>query len=217
MDQSTAVWILIGLSLITANLPFMVERPFLAFPWNIKGASRRPGWLLWLTSAIFSVALAAWAFFGFRLITQATFFAGDLVSVSLFMGKLLLVVGGVVVLLAYPGFRERHSASKQPETATVADAAVPTKKAAQPAGLHKSFFERLLELLMFYFLVGALGLAFESNIGNTFPQRWEFYAITLCLFVVLGYPGFVFRYLMRHTKAKKPARTSSPPSDTVPV
>jgi hypothetical protein len=217
MDQSTAVWILIGLSLITANLPFMVERPFLAFPWNIKGASRRPGWLLWLTSAVFTAVLAAWALFGFRIITQASFFAGDLVSVSLFMGKLLLVVGGAVVLLGYPGFRERSSARKHPDTATVTDAPAPKGKVAQSPGLHKSFFDRLLELLMFYFLVGALGLAFEGNIGNTFPQRWEFYAITLCLFVVLGYPGFVFRYLMRHTKEKKPARTVKQASDTVPI
>jgi hypothetical protein len=34
-------------------------------------------------------------------------------------------------------------------------------------------------------------------IGNVFTQRWEFYAITLSLFVVMAFPGFVFRYLLR--------------------
>ncbi len=35
------------------------------------------------------------------------------------------------------------------------------------------------------------------HLGNRFRQGWEFYAITLCLYVVLGYPGFVYRYLCR--------------------
>lgn len=66
----------------------------------------------------------------------------------------------------------------------------------------KSFFIRLLELLLFYYLVGMLGFAFETNIGNVFAQRWEFYAITFSLFLVLAYPGFVYRYLLNHRKPK---------------
>jgi len=37
----------------------------------------------------------------------------------------------------------------------------------------------------------------ESRIGNVFPQTWEFYAITACMFVVLAFPGFVLRYLRK--------------------
>ena len=61
----------------------------------------------------------------------------------------------------------------------------------------KAFWLRALELLALYVLVGALGIAFERWIGNVFTQRWEFYAITGCLFLVLAFPGFVSRYLRK--------------------
>ena len=61
----------------------------------------------------------------------------------------------------------------------------------------KAFVVRLLELFVLYFVVGALAHALESRIGNAFPQTWEFYAITGCLFVVLAFPGFVLRYLRK--------------------
>ena len=61
----------------------------------------------------------------------------------------------------------------------------------------KPFVLRLLELLVLYFLVGAVAWLLESRIGNVFAQRWEFYAITGCLFVVLAFPGFVLRYLRK--------------------
>lgn len=56
---------------------------------------------------------------------------------------------------------------------------------------------RLLELAVLYILVGALGLAFEQRIGQIYPQGWEFYAVTLALFLTLAFPGFVMRYLVR--------------------
>jgi len=40
-----------------------------------------------------------------------------------------------------------------------------------------------------------LGIWFESSIGNVFPQGWEFYAISGCLFTVFSFPGFVYQYL----------------------
>ena len=61
----------------------------------------------------------------------------------------------------------------------------------------KAFWLRALELFAFYLLIGALGIALERWIGNVFKQRWEFYAITFSLFVVMAFPGFVFRYLLR--------------------
>jgi hypothetical protein len=69
----------------------------------------------------------------------------------------------------------------------------------QPKGLPvpKAFWLRAFELLVMYFVVGTVGIAFERLIGNVFTQRWEFYAITLSLFVVMAFPGFVFRYLLR--------------------
>jgi len=56
---------------------------------------------------------------------------------------------------------------------------------------------RLLELLVLYLLVGAVGLALEKHAGQIAPQGWEFYAVTLTMFVTLAFPGFVWRYLLR--------------------
>lgn len=61
----------------------------------------------------------------------------------------------------------------------------------------KSIWMRLAELAVLYGLVGTLAYLLEARIGNVFPQRWEFYAITGCLFIVLAFPGFVFRYLRK--------------------
>lgn len=68
---------------------------------------------------------------------------------------------------------------------------VPFERAQKPLWL------RLIELLVLYGLVGAISYLLETRIGNAFGQRWEFYAITGCLFVVLAYPGFVYRYLLK--------------------
>lgn len=61
----------------------------------------------------------------------------------------------------------------------------------------KPFWLRLIELFMLYLLMRGAAYVLEARIGNTFPQGWEFYAITTCLFIVLAYPGFVFRYLRK--------------------
>lgn len=56
---------------------------------------------------------------------------------------------------------------------------------------------RIFELLVLYFVVGAVAFALEARIGNVFAQKWEFYAITACLFIVLSFPGFILRYLRK--------------------
>ena len=67
----------------------------------------------------------------------------------------------------------------------------------RPKQAPKSAFIRIVELLVLYFLVLAVAYAIESSIGNAFPQGWQFYAVTVCLYLVLGFPGFVHRYLRR--------------------
>lgn len=69
------------------------------------------------------------------------------------------------------------------------------KRGAKPFGM------RLLELLLMYFLVGALALLIEKRVGQIAPQKWEFYAVTGALFVTLAFPGFVYRYLVRRRGA----------------
>ena len=57
---------------------------------------------------------------------------------------------------------------------------------------------RLAELVVFYFIVGGVGLLLEKHAGQIAPQGWEFYAITGAMFVTLAFPGFVWRYLAKH-------------------
>lgn len=66
----------------------------------------------------------------------------------------------------------------------------------------KPFWLRLIEVLVSYLIVGAVGFAFESSLGNRFSQGWQFYAITLCLYLVMAYPGFVYRYLYRRASRR---------------
>jgi hypothetical protein len=61
----------------------------------------------------------------------------------------------------------------------------------------KPLLGRLLELVVFYFVVGALALVLERRAGQIAPQGWEFYAITGTMFLTLAFPGFVYRYLLR--------------------
>ncbi|BDC38864.1 Protein of unknown function [Paraburkholderia steynii] len=61
----------------------------------------------------------------------------------------------------------------------------------------KSAWLRLGELIVLYFIVGALGFMLEARAGNRFDQGWQFYAVTFSLFVVLAFPGFTFQYLVK--------------------
>jgi len=71
--------------------------------------------------------------------------------------------------------------------------------AVVPLKFPKNLGVRLLELVLFYFLVGGMALLLEQRAGRIAPQAWEFYAITATLFLTLAFPGFVYRYLyMRH-------------------
>lgn len=70
-------------------------------------------------------------------------------------------------------------------------AVIPIRASAKP------FWLRLIELTILYFAVGFIARLLEWRLGNIFEQKWEFFAITLFLFLVLAYPGFVLRYLRK--------------------
>jgi hypothetical protein len=61
----------------------------------------------------------------------------------------------------------------------------------------KPLWVRLLELVVLYFVVGAVARLLEGRIGNVFDQAREFYMLTVPLFVTLAFPGFVLRYLRK--------------------
>lgn len=63
---------------------------------------------------------------------------------------------------------------------------------------HKGLAIRFGELVVFYFIAGGIGLLFERRAGQIASQGWEFYAVTGALFIVLAFPGFTWRYLMKH-------------------
>ncbi|WP_249383823.1 DUF2818 family protein [Chitinivorax sp. B] len=56
---------------------------------------------------------------------------------------------------------------------------------------------RLLELLILYFLLGAVSILIERQFGPVQAQKWQFYASTAAVFIVMAAPGFIFRYLWR--------------------
>lgn len=68
-------------------------------------------------------------------------------------------------------------------------------------GGRKSLAWRMAELALLYGMTGAVGLLFERRLGQIAPQRWEFYAVTGALFLVLAFPGFTWRYLIKHRAA----------------
>ena len=62
----------------------------------------------------------------------------------------------------------------------------------------KNLAMRLGELVLMYFIVGAIGLLLEQRAGQIAPQGWEFYAVTGALFLTFAFPGFVYRYLYKN-------------------
>jgi hypothetical protein len=64
-----------------------------------------------------------------------------------------------------------------------------------PLNKAKSAFIRLVELIVFYFASLLIAAASEIQFsGDIFPQQWEFFVTTFCLFLVLSVPGVVYRY-----------------------
>jgi len=61
----------------------------------------------------------------------------------------------------------------------------------------KPLWFRAIELIVWFFCLGGFAFLLESLSGNRFPQEWQFYAINGCVFIVLSFPGFVYRYLKK--------------------
>lgn len=171
MSQTTAIWVLIVLSLVFANLPFVLQRPLLFLPWAQKAEQPRSLWQRWALFLFFGALITVLAV-GAHVWLSQQFFSSTL---SLLLATVSLLVVGAV-LFYIPGWLNRGR------------------------GIHKSLFDRFIELTVLYVLAGLLGTAFEAGIGNVYPQQWEFYAITYSLFLVLGYPGFVMRYLLKRRR-----------------
>ncbi|AYQ29004.1 MULTISPECIES: DUF2818 family protein [unclassified Polaromonas] len=62
----------------------------------------------------------------------------------------------------------------------------------------KNLAIRVGELVIWYFIIGGVGLYLEQLTGQIAPQGWEFYAVTGTLFITFAFPGFTWRYLFKH-------------------
>lgn len=61
---------------------------------------------------------------------------------------------------------------------------------------NKGFWVRLVEWSALYLITGGLALLMESRAtGLIHAQDWEFYAVTLSLFMVFAFPGFIYRHV----------------------
>jgi hypothetical protein len=62
----------------------------------------------------------------------------------------------------------------------------------------KSAWLRLGEWVVLYVVIAAIGLGLERRAtGEVHMQDWEFYVVTLCIFMVFAVPGFIYRYQLR--------------------
>ncbi len=93
-----------------------------------------------------------------------------------------VVLGVALVLANLPFVNERLLA------------VLPWRTAVKPLAL------RLAELLLCYVVAGGVGRLFEARQGMVAAQGWEFYAVTGAFFLVLAFPGFVWRYLLKRKK-----------------
>ena len=58
---------------------------------------------------------------------------------------------------------------------------------------NKTLLVRWFEWFVFYLVCGVIAVLFEQKVmGHQTQQAWEFYVVTLCLFVVFALPGFVY-------------------------
>ena len=63
----------------------------------------------------------------------------------------------------------------------------------------KTFSTRLIEWFVFYFIIGSIALGLETKLnGARHEQGWEFYVVTLCLFMVFALPGVIFQIDLKH-------------------
>lgn len=105
MDQSLSIWVLIVLSVITANLPFLVEKPLLVLPWSMPG--ERSGLSPWLQLIVGLVYLAVLAALGLGIYTVIASSSG-LSSLPVMLGKLFLGLALVGAMFYFPAWRSRH-------------------------------------------------------------------------------------------------------------
>jgi len=63
---------------------------------------------------------------------------------------------------------------------------------------NKKVWMRLLEWVLLYILVGAIAMGMEQKIyGQRHAQSWEFYVVTVALFMLFALPGIIYRFQLK--------------------
>ncbi len=63
----------------------------------------------------------------------------------------------------------------------------------------KSIWLTLGEWFFYYLLMGIFAYLLELKaMGNVHQQGWEFYTVTLFMFMIFAFPGFIYRYNLVH-------------------
>ena len=72
----------------------------------------------------------------------------------------------------------------------------------------KSPWTRLAEWFLLYILMGGIAMSLErKTMGEIHTQDWEFFAVTICLFLVFALPGFIYRHDLKHHIERAKRRT----------
>ena len=58
----------------------------------------------------------------------------------------------------------------------------------------------LIVFLLGYVLFVGAGWLLENQIGQIHKQTWNFYVVIACLYLTFAFPGFVWRFLWKHSK-----------------
>src|SRR5690625_7104060 len=92
MSQTAAIWVLIVLAFVLANLPFYLQRSILFFPWPQQAEQPRPAWQRWLLFIGFTLLLGALAVGAYLWLSQQ--FCSTALSLLGAIFGVLLVGGG---------------------------------------------------------------------------------------------------------------------------
>lgn len=62
----------------------------------------------------------------------------------------------------------------------------------------KSIWLNLVEWFFYFLLTGVFAYLLEQKaMGHIQPQDWEFYVVTLFMFAIFSFPGFIYRYNLK--------------------
>ncbi len=63
---------------------------------------------------------------------------------------------------------------------------------------NKSVIVYLAELFLYFILMGILAYLLENRVmGSVASQDWEFYVVTLVMFTVFAFPGFIYKFNLK--------------------